>query len=84
MLPTNRAENRQFPATIRRLKYAQNCSLTVPLGKLVEQLRSAQAGIKDLEATLLAWHRSNAASRRLATIVWALLRYERIYQPTPA
>ena len=38
------------------------------LGSLVEQLRSAQARIKQLEATLLAWHRSNQASRRLATI----------------
>ncbi len=38
------------------------------LGMLVEQLRSAQARIKQLEATLLAWHRSNEASRRLATI----------------
>ena len=38
------------------------------LGMLVEQLRSAQARIKVLEATLLAWHRSNQASRRLATI----------------
>ena len=35
---------------------------------LVEQLRSTQARIKQLEATLLAWHRSNEASRRLATI----------------
>ena len=35
---------------------------------LVEQLRSAQARIKTLEATLLAWHRSNKASLRLATI----------------
>jgi len=38
------------------------------LGMLVEQLRSAQARIKELEATLLAWHRTNEASRRLATI----------------
>ena len=38
------------------------------LGSLVEQLRSAQARIKLLEVTLLAWHRSNEASRRLATI----------------
>ena len=38
------------------------------LGMLVEQFRSAQARIKELEATLLAWHRSNQASRRLATI----------------
>ena len=38
------------------------------LGMLVEQLRSAQARIKQLEATLLAWHRSNEARRRLATI----------------
>ena len=29
------------------------------LGSLVEQLHSAQARIKQLEATLLAWHRSN-------------------------
>ncbi len=35
---------------------------------LVEQLRSAQARIKQLEATLLAWHGSNEASCRLATI----------------
>ena len=38
------------------------------LGSLVEQLCSAQARIKQLEVTLLAWHRSNEASRRLATI----------------
>ena len=38
------------------------------LGSLVEQLCSAQARIKQLEATLMAWHRSNQASRRLATI----------------
>ena len=38
------------------------------LGMLVEQFRSAQARIKALEATLLAWHRSNQASRRLAMI----------------
>ena len=38
------------------------------LGMLVEQLRSVQARIKALEATLLAWHRCNAASLRLATI----------------
>ena len=38
------------------------------LGSLVEQLRSAQARIKQLEATLLAWHCVNEASRRLATI----------------
>ena len=38
------------------------------LGMLVEQFRAAQARIKALEATLLAWHRSNQASRRLATI----------------
>ena len=38
------------------------------LGSLVEQLRSAQARIKQLEVTLLAWHRSNEASRRPATI----------------
>ena len=38
------------------------------LGSLVEQLCSAQARIKQLEVTLLAWHRSNQASRRLATI----------------
>ena len=38
------------------------------LGYLVEQLRSAQTRIKELEATLMIWHRSNEASRRLATI----------------
>ena len=38
------------------------------LGSLVEQFYSAQARIKQLEATLMAWHRSNQASRRLATI----------------
>ena len=38
------------------------------LGSLVGQLHSAQAQIKELEATLTAWHRSNQASRRLATI----------------
>ena len=38
------------------------------LGSLVEQLRSAQVRIKGLEVTLMAWHRSNEASLRLATI----------------
>ena len=38
------------------------------LGYLVEQLRSTQTRIKELEATLMIWHRSNEASRRLATI----------------
>lgn len=38
------------------------------LGPLVGQLRMAQAQILDLEKKLLAWHRANAASRRLATI----------------
>ena len=38
------------------------------LGMLVEQLRSAQARIKALEVALMAWHRSNQASLRLATI----------------
>ena len=38
------------------------------LGSLVGQLRSAQGLIKELEARLTAWHRSNEASRRLATI----------------
>ena len=38
------------------------------LGCLVEQLRSAQARIKELEASLTSWHRSNEASLRLATI----------------
>ncbi len=38
------------------------------LGSLVGQLRSAQGLIKALEAKLTAWHRSNEASRRLATI----------------
>ena len=38
------------------------------LGILVEQLRSAQARIKALEATLLTWHRCSQASLRPATI----------------
>ena len=38
------------------------------LSPLVSQLRSAQVRIKELEARLTAWHRSNEASRRLATI----------------
>ncbi len=35
------------------------------LGPLVERLRSARARIEQREAALLAWHRSNQASRRL-------------------
>ena len=38
------------------------------LGILVEQLRSAQARIKALETTLMAWHRCSQASLRPATI----------------
>tara|TARA_R110000868_G_scaffold143571_1_gene361791 strand:- start:25148 stop:26170 length:1023 start_codon:yes stop_codon:yes gene_type:complete len=38
------------------------------LGLLVEQLNAVQSRIKALESELLAWHRSNAASRRLETI----------------
>jgi hypothetical protein len=38
------------------------------LGSLVEQLRMVQAQIQRLEKKLLAWHRSNEASRRLAAI----------------
>ena len=38
------------------------------LGLLVEQLNALQARIKALETELLAWHRSNAASRRLEEI----------------
>lgn len=38
------------------------------LGLLVEQLNAVQARIKALEARLLAWHRSNATSRRLESI----------------
>jgi transposase len=38
------------------------------LGSLVEQLRMAQAQSQRLEKKLLAWHRSNEASRRLAAI----------------
>jgi transposase len=38
------------------------------LGSLVGQLRMAQAQILGLEKKLLAWHRANEASRRLATI----------------
>ena len=35
---------------------------------LPPDIKGAQARIKQLEVTLLAWHRSNQASRRLATI----------------
>lgn len=38
------------------------------LGSLVDQLRIVQAQIVGLEKKLLAWHRANEASRRLATI----------------
>ena len=38
------------------------------LGLLVEQLNALQARIKALETELLAWHRSNVASRRLEAI----------------
>jgi transposase len=38
------------------------------LGCLVGQLRSIQARIKELEASLMIWHRANEASQRLATI----------------
>jgi transposase len=35
---------------------------------LVAQLRSIEVGIEKIEAEILKWHRSNEASRRLATI----------------
>ena len=38
------------------------------LGSLVGQLRMVQAQILGLEKKLMAWHRANEASRRLATI----------------
>jgi len=38
------------------------------LGLMIEQLAEARAQIKALEAKLLAWHRSNEASRRLEAI----------------
>jgi transposase len=38
------------------------------LGALVEQLAALGTRIRELEVELLAWHRSNAASRRLETI----------------
>ena len=38
------------------------------LGSLVGQLRMVQAQIVGLEKKLMAWHRANEASRRLATI----------------
>ena len=38
------------------------------LGSLVGQLRMVQAQIAGLEKKLMAWHRANEASRRLATI----------------
>ena len=51
------ADDRRLPSVAREA-----------LGALVAQLRSAQGRIKALEARLTAWHRSSAASRRLATI----------------
>ena len=38
------------------------------LAPLVSQVRQLQAAIKTIDAELLAWHRQNAASRRLETI----------------
>ena len=38
------------------------------LGSLIGQFRSVQAQILGLEKKLMAWHRANEASRRLATI----------------
>src|SRR3712207_411271 len=38
------------------------------LDMLVEQLGSIEIGIRKAEESILAWHRANAASRRLATI----------------
>ncbi|MCP4317750.1 MAG: IS110 family transposase [Hyphomicrobiales bacterium] len=38
------------------------------LGSLVDQLRMTQIQILDLEKRLMAWHRANEASRRLAVI----------------
>ena len=38
------------------------------LQRLVAQLRSIEAEIEKIEAQILNWHRSNEASRRLATI----------------
>jgi transposase len=38
------------------------------LALLVEQLRDTQRKIEDLERRLVAWHRTNEVSRRLATI----------------
>jgi len=50
-------EDERFPALAR-----------VALGPLVEQLRMAQIQILDLEKKLMAWHRTNEASRRLEAI----------------
>ena len=38
------------------------------LDMLVDQLGIVEIGIKKAEASILAWHRANEASRRLATI----------------
>ena len=38
------------------------------LGSLVAQLKAIRVQIQDLEKKLMAWHRANEASRRLATI----------------
>jgi transposase len=40
----------------------------VALAPLISQVRELQAGIKTIDAELLAWHRQNAASTRLETI----------------
>lgn len=50
-------EDERFPALAR-----------AALGPLVEQLRMAQIQILDLEKKLMAWHRTNEASRRLEAI----------------
>lgn len=41
---------------------------TRALHGLIDQLRTVQGEIKKVEATIVDWHRSNEASRRLATI----------------
>jgi transposase len=42
--------------------------LTEPLHALIDQLGLVEIGIRKAEAGILAWHRANEASRRLATI----------------
>ena len=51
---------------------------------LGDQLREVAARVRTVEARLLAWHRSNAVSRRLATIPGTSGRSPRARSPQPS